>query len=259
MECTVKVEIFEGPLDLLLHLIRKNEIDIYDIPMALITQQYLEYLGWMQSLDLDIASDYLVMAATLVHIKSRMILPTTSVGGEGGEESDELEDPRAELVKRLLEYQKYKEAAGQLGSQLILERDVFVHPTEKQDVEDGLEEAALFEEADLFHLLEAFRRIMSARQWDGLSMQVELERVSLADRIREISEALEENPRGLRFEALFPLECSRMDLVITFLALLEMIKMRMIRAYQTAAYGTIHVMRAASESSSASPSPEGIH
>lgn len=243
MECTVKVEVFEGPLDLLLHLIKKNEIDIHDIPMALITQQYLEYLGLMQSLNLDIASDYLVMAATLVHIKSRMLLPTPMEAEEGDEE--EPEDPRAELVRRLLEYSRYKEAAEVLSRREVLERDVFIHPAEA--LHEGEGGFPPLEEVSLFQLLEAFRKVIAARKWDELGIEVNLEKVSLADRIREIAEALEETSQGLGFDELFPPGCTRPELVVTFLAILEMIRLRMIRAYQATAYGAIQIIRAVTE------------
>ncbi len=250
MEYTVKLEVFEGPLDLLLHLIKKNEIDIYDIPMALITRQYLEYLGWMRSLNLDLASEYLLMAATLVHIKSRMILPVPEEPAEGLED-DEPEDPRAELVRRLLEYQRYKEAAQEIFHREILDRDVFAHPAERPLVDEEGEELIPLGEGSLFALVEAFRRIVVARQWDERGLQVDLERVSLADRIREISEALEGRPLGLALEDLIPQGCSRLEFVVTFLALLEMTRLRMVRVFQAAAYGTIRILQVGSESDAA--------
>jgi segregation and condensation protein A len=242
-ECTVKLEVFEGPLDLLLHLIRKNEIDIHDIPMALITRQYLDYLGWMRSLNLDVASDYLVMAATLVHIKSRMLLPAVPEAGEG-EGDPEAEDPRAELVRRLLEYQKYKGAAQQLSAREMLERDVFQRPPAPADGSEQGPDEGTVKEADLFALVEAFRRVVADRRWEERSLHVDLERVSLADRIREVSELLEARTDGLGFDELFPEGCTRSELVVTFLALLEMIRLRMIRAYQATAYGTIRIVPA---------------
>ena len=121
MSYEIKLDIFEGPLDLLLYLIRKNEIDIYNIPIALITEQYLSYLDMMRSLNLDLAGEYLVLASTLIHIKSKMLLPPV----EGDDEEEEGEDPRAELVQQLLEYQAFKEAALRLEDRPLLERDVF--------------------------------------------------------------------------------------------------------------------------------------
>lgn len=242
MECVVKIEAFEGPLDLLLHLIKKNEIDIYDIPMSLITAQYLEYLSLMRSMNLDVASEYLVMAATLVHIKSQMILPTPSATGEG-EESEEVEDPRAELVRRLLEYERYKEAAEQLGGRELLERDVFSRPAAGTETGEG-GESAYMEEVNIALLLEAFQRLMASRNLDAMSLQVDLERVSLADRIQEVFAILEPRTSGVMFEELFPQGASRGELIMTFLAILEMVRLRMIRVHQAGAYGAILVCKA---------------
>lgn len=246
MECVIKVEAFEGPLDLLLHLIKKNEIDIYDIPMSLITAQYLEYLGLMRSMNLDIASEYLVMAATLVHIKSQMILPSPSVAGDG-EELEEVEDPRAELVRRLLEYERYKEAAEQLGARELLERDVFSRPHVGTERGEAGDESAYLEEVNVALLLEAFQRLIASRDLDAVSLQVDLERVSLVDRIQEIVAVLEPRVSGVMFEELFPQGASRSELVVTFLAILEMVRLRMIRVHQAGAYGAILISRAVQE------------
>jgi segregation and condensation protein A len=246
MECTVKLEVFEGPLDLLLHLIKKNELDIHDIPMALITQQYLEYLGWMKTLNLDVASEYLVMAATLVHIKSKMLLPAP-VEAADGEDGQEPEDPRTELVRRLLEYQRYKDVAQELGERELLGRDVFARPREEPALDPEGNSPLELEEVSLFQLVEAFSRLVAARKWQDTSLQVDLERVSLADRIREISETLESHPQGIGLEELCAAQASKRELVVTFLALLEMIRLRMIRAFQAVAYGTIRIRRAVEE------------
>lgn len=236
MECTVRVKVFEGPLDLLLHLIQTNEIDIHDIPMALITQQYLEYLRWMQALNLEVASDYLVMAATLVHIKSKMLLPKPV---DVDEDEEEGEDPRAELVERLLEYQRYKEAAQELARREILGRDVFARPPDASGDED---EREVLRDVSIFHLLDAFQRILSERRWrDEEALKVEMDRVSLADRIHEIAELVSRHPQGLPFDLLFPSGSSRRELILTFLALLEMIRLRMVRAHQAIPYGAIRI------------------
>ncbi len=257
MECVVKIEAFEGPLDLLLHLIKKNEIDIYDIPMSLITAQYLDYLSLMRSMNLDIASEYLVMAATLVHIKSQMILPTPSATGEG-EESEEVEDPRAELVRRLLEYERYKEAAEQLGARELLERDVFSRPPAGTEKAEGGEESAYLEEVNIALLLEAFQRLMASRNLGAMTLQIDLERVSLADRIQEIFALLEPRVSGMMFEELFPREASRSELVVTFLAILEMVRLRMIRVHQAGAYGAILISRAVQDLSEVKDGEETI-
>jgi segregation and condensation protein A len=167
MSYEIKLDVFEGPLDLLLYLIRKNEIDIYNIPIALITEQYLSYLDLMRSLNLDLAGEYLVLASTLIHIKSKLLLPPAE--GEGEEE--EGEDPRAELVQQLLEYQAFKEAALSLGERPLLERDVFTRGAASEEEQTTVEEAddALLE-VDIFELVTAFRRIIA-----GLDRKEELE------------------------------------------------------------------------------------
>ena len=153
MSYEIKLDIFEGPLDLLLYLIRKNEIDIYNIPIALITEQYLEYLDLMRSLNLDLAGEYLVLAATLIHIKSRMLLPPV----EGDDETEEGEDPRAELVQQLLEYQAFKEAALNLEDRPLLERDVFTRGAPLEEPAEAEEEEETMIEVGIFELVQAFR------------------------------------------------------------------------------------------------------
>lgn len=247
MECVVKIDAFEGPLDLLLHLIKKNEIDIHDIPMSLITAQYLEYLNLMRSMNLEVASEYLLMAATLVHIKSQMVLPMPS-GAAEGEDSEELEDPRAELVRRLLEYERYKEAAQQLDARALLGRDVFSRPAAVTQEGQGEAESGYLEEANIGLLLETFHRLMASRRLDPITLEVDLERVSLADKIQEISSLLENRGSGVMFEELFPRGASRRELIITFLAILEMVRLRMIRAHQAGLYGSILISRAVMDS-----------
>src|SRR5450759_3266310 len=188
MSYEIKLDVFEGPLALLLYLIRKNEIDIYNIPIALITEQYLSYLEIMRSLNLDLAGEYLVLASTLIHIKSKLLLPPAE--GEGEEE--EGEDPRAELVQQLLEYQAFKEAALSLGERPLLERDVFTRGAASEEEQSTAEEAddALIE-VDIFELVTAFRRIIAGldRKED---LEIDTEKMSLTDRINEIMERLSE-------------------------------------------------------------------
>lgn len=232
----IKLDIFEGPLDLLLYLIKKNEIDIYDIPIALITKQYLEYVEMIRSLNLDLAGEFLVLASTLIHIKSRMLLPVP----EEEEETDE-EDPRADLVRQLLEYQAFKEAALQLDSRPVLERDVFkrICPVEVPgpSVEpDGLDEM------DIFDLVKAFQQIV-ARLDPGERIEIDGEKMSLADRINEIMDRLTE--RGnLTFTELLGERGDRRWVLYTFLAVLELMKLRMIRAYQGESFGVIRIFLA---------------
>ena len=233
----IKLDIFEGPLDLLLYLIKKNEIDIYNIPVALITQQYLEYLNIIKSLNLDMAGEYLVMASTLIHIKSRLLLP---VPEEPSAEELE-EDPRAELVRQLLEYQAFKEAAQELSHRPILERDVFKNtvPEEKKKAsadEDDLVEVSIFE------LIEALHQVISRLDKKEL-LEIDLEKLSLTDIINDVMERLTRE-KNLTFEELLGEKKDRRRIVYTFLALLELIKLKMIKAYQTAAFGVIRIFPA---------------
>jgi len=228
---TVRLEMFEGPLDLLLHLIQKNEMDIFNIPIALITEQYLEYLKWMKTLNLDIAGDYLLMASTLLHIKSRMLLPQPPV-----EEEEEGEDPRDELVRRLLEYQKYKMAATELLQRPMLDRDVFIRLTSTE--EEAPEEEKI--EANLFDLIDALRKALERSTVESFH-EVTLDRLSVEDKVQEILLLLQKEKRSLPFHLLFPEQASRRVIVITFLAILELVKAKWIRVFQAAPFETIRI------------------
>ncbi len=228
---TFRLEGFEGPLDLLLHLIQKNEMDIFDIPIAAITEQYLEYLQLMKVLNLDVAGEYLLMASTLLHIKSRMLLPKSPEGEEGEEE-----DPRAELVRRLLEYQKYKQAAGELEKRPLLSRDVFIRLTSIEPKEPEEERI----EVNLFELLEAFREVLTRVKPKAVH-EVVLEQLSVEDKIEEILALLEKENRSMAFHRLFPEEASRRVVVVTLLAILELVKMKRIRIFQMALFETIRI------------------
>src|SRR4030043_1057778 len=223
---------FEGPLDLLLHLIQKNELDIFNIPIALITEQYLEYLQLMKVLNLDVAGEYLLMASTLVHIKSKMLLPKSSEG-----EEEEEEDPRAELLRRLLEYQKYKQAAGKLEKRPMLDREVFIRLMPAEPEEDSEEERI---EVNLLEMLEAFRKVLERVKTETVH-EVILEHLSVEDKIEEILALLERENRSLSFHRLFPEEVSRRVVVITLLAILELVKIKRIRIFQMAPFETIRV------------------
>ena len=216
---------FEGPLDLLLHLIRKHELDILDLPIAFITDKYLEYLGLMQGLNLDVASEYLVMAATLAHIKSKMLLPRPP---EDQDDDDvDLADPRAELIRRLLEYQKYKTVAADLGERPIPGRDVFSRgaPPPAADGPPPLKEVSVFK------LLDALKKI-AARVNAEIALEVDAERMTIQDRIGGLVDMLRER-RRCRFDELFEGVSTSYELVVTFLALLEMAKMRLASIDQT--------------------------
>lgn len=229
---TVKVDVFEGPLDLLLHLIKQNQLDIYDIPIALITEQYLEYIRIMKALDLTIAGEFLVMAATLMYIKSRMLLPAPIE-----EEEEEGEDPRAELIQRLVEYKRFKEAAIHLSHQALLGVDVFIRPAEEIEVDTG--EIA----ADLFHLIDALRALLEREEVKDFH-EVTLELVTLRERMRELYERFQGTKEAVSFFSLFT-GSSREELIVTFLALLELVKSGMLRAYQREVFGPLWVTRAA--------------
>jgi segregation and condensation protein A len=230
---TFRLEGFEGPLDLLLHLIQKNELDIFNIPIALITEQYLEYLQLMKVLNLDVAGEYLLMASTLLHIKSRMLLPKSSEG----EEEEEGEDPRAELVRRLLEYQKYKEAAFEMEKRPLLDRDVFIRLAPAEPEEEPEEERI---EVNLFELLEAFRQVLERVKPETVH-EVILEHLSVEAKIKEILSLFEKENRSMAFHRLFPEHPPRKVVVITLLAILELVKMKRIRIFQLAAFDTIRI------------------
>jgi segregation and condensation protein A len=216
---------FEGPLDLLLHLIRKHELDILDLPISFITDKYLEYLGLMETLNLDIVSEYLLMAATLAHIKSKMLLPRPPED-QDDDELDQL-DPRAELIRRLLEYQKYKTVAADLSERAIAGRDVFSRGTPPPTA-DGLAPLA---QVSVFKLIDALKKI-AARINATISLEVDAERMTIQERIGGLVDLLRER-RRCRFDELFEDVSTSYDLVVTFLALLEMAKMRLASIYQT--------------------------
>ena len=227
----VKLDVFEGPLDLLLHLIKKNEVEIVDIPVATITEQYLAYLEMMQDLRLDIAGEFLVMAATLMLIKSRMLLPPSE------DDADEEEaDPRADLVRQLLEYQRYREAALALSERPLLHRDVFVRTAALDLPEpEGGEPPRV--QVTVWELLEAFRAVLQRARPESVH-EVVTDRISLRDRVRSLLQALSV-ARSIDFESLFDDDASRFFVIITFLALLELMKMGAVRATQTERYGGI--------------------
>jgi segregation and condensation protein A len=220
-----------------LHLCQKHELDILDIPIGFVTEKYLEYLAVFQLLDLDLASEYLVMAATLAHIKSKMLLPAPPPGQEDDALAEEEEDPRESLIRRLLEYQKYKQAAADLAARGIVGRDVFFRgmPVEEA-VHSGLAPLA---QVPLFSLVEAFQAVL-AKSKVKLSHDVVHERITLSDRINELVDVLRVH-RRMQFEDLFTGVSTRFDLIITFLALLEMTRLRMTRLTQLDPLAPIYV------------------
>ena len=229
----IKLDIFEGPLDLLLYLIRKNEIDIYNIPIALITEQYLAHLDMMRSLNLDLAGEYLVLASTLLHIKSKMLLPV-----EEDEHDEDEPDPRDELVRQLLEYQQFKEAALKLETRPLLNRDVF---TRGFIAESGADynDQEMAVELNVYDLVEAFHKIISTTE-KGDSLEIDVEKMSLTEKMNDIMERLTEKG-DLIFAELLGANGSKRMLLYTFLAILELMRQRMIRVYQGCSFGVIRV------------------
>ena len=239
----VKLEAFEGPLDLLLHLIKQNEVDIYNIPMAEITRQYLAYLEVLKELNLDVAGEFLVMASTLIQIKSKMLLPLPAEDESGEEEG---EDPRAELVRRLLEYQKYKDAAGELDRQQLVGRDTFLRHAQN-DERDAAPAADMPLELEMFDLVAAFQQVLAKVSIETLH-EVGAESFSIADRVNEILSLLQ-GRETVCFDELFPETFSREYVVATFLAMLELCKLRLIRLTQAASFGSIWLSASVADAS----------
>jgi segregation and condensation protein A len=241
---SVKVDAFEGPLDLLLHLTRINEVEITDIPIAEIAGQYLEYLARMREQNLDIAAEYLVMAATLAWIKSRMLLPP-----DGTADEDEGPDPRAELIARLLEYQRFKEASAELGDRHLLGRDVFAA---RAPSAEAVPESAREIEVGVFELVEAYRRVLTRPRHSGRAHEVEVESITVQQCIHAVMERLAER-ESIDFDALILDAEGRVQpiavVVATFLAILELTRLGFLRLYQgideaAVPLGPIHCRRA---------------
>ena len=251
-----KVELpdFEGPLDLLLHLVKKHELDILNIPIAFITDQYLKMIDLMRSLDLDVAGEYLLMAATLAHLKSRELVPPDPaeeqiLDGEGDDDEDL--DPRQELIRRLLEYQKYKEAAGQLGGRPVTGRNVWPRGASAEDVAGVhvLPGGAPLAEVPVFKLIEALEKVLS-RAKVTFTHDVVTDRVSITDKINELVDRLEREG-SFSFESCFSFVeenpsagVIKGQVVVTFLAILEMTRLKMVRLTQAESEGPIYVTKA---------------
>jgi segregation and condensation protein A len=246
----VKLDTFEGPLDLLIHLIKKNEVNIYDIPIALITEQYLSCIALMQELNLDVAGDFLVMASTLIHIKSRMLLPRPDPTQEEPEE-----DPREALVRRLLEHQKYKAAAELLHERETVRSAQFMRPDSSVADAAGDEyEPEL--EVDLFSLLTAFKGVLE-RASRRPHMVLPPEGIPIETRIEQLLARLSET-EACGFEDLFADgDGSRGFVIVTFLALLEMIRLKLVRVFQSGGSGAIRVYKRARPADA--PHPIGDH
>jgi segregation and condensation protein A len=221
MDYEVKLEIFEGPLDLLLHLIHKNEVDIFDIPIATITDQYLEYLDMMKILNINVAGDFLVMASTLTHIKSKMLLPDLK--------EDEEEDLFVEITQPLLEYMRFKEIAEELSDRELLERDVFARkmpPYFEAQIKD--EDPLL--DVNLFQLMDAFKRIVD-QHLPGVQLKVQLEKWSVKDKTEIIMAHLKQKG-PIFFHEIFSKDRTITEFIVTFLALLELVHIGLVKIFQ---------------------------
>ena len=226
-------DVFDGPLDLLVHLVKKSEVDIYDIPIALITEQYLEYLGLMKALNIDVAVEFLVMAATLAHIKSRMLLPTDL------EQEEEAEDPRLEIVRPLEEYLQLKYAAEDLTNRNQLDWDVFVRSGSNGSAESPDEESDDLVQVSLFELIDAFQKIVKRASPEHF-LNITVDTISVKGRISEIADLLESRS-SVTFEEIFEEQTTKSHIIVTFLAILEMAKAQLIRIMQHVSSGIIRI------------------
>ena len=222
-------DIFEGPMDLLVHLIKKHEVDIYDIPIALITKQYLEYIEWMKIMNIDIAGDFIVMASTLTKVKSRMLLPS--------HDEDDDEDPRLELVKPIEEYLLMKSAAEKLATRILLGEDTFVrNPRPENHLMDHEGEII---KVGLFELIDAFQKILKNISPDS-RVDITADSISVKDRIAQIVDVFEASG-SITFDELFSKDSDKGEIVVTFLAILEMVKLSLVRVVQNLRSGVIRL------------------
>ncbi len=253
-----KVELpeFEGPLDLLLHLVKKHELSIVDIPVAFITDQYLRMIDLMRQLNLDVAGEYLLMAATLCHLKSRELVPPdpNELALDDAEDDEDGLDPRQELIRRLLEYQKYKQAAAQLGDRPVMGRNVWPRGAKAEDVAGmhALPGGAPLAEVPVISLIECLERVLS-RAKVQFTHDVVVDRISITDKINELVDRLEQEG-SFTFESCFgfvsanePVMQVKHGVVVTFLAILEMTRVKMVRLTQAEERGVIYITRAAAD------------
>lgn len=224
-------DLFDGPMDLLVHLVRKNEVDLYDIPIALIAEQYLEYIKLMKVMNIDVAGNFLVMAATLAYIKSRMLLPAQ-------EEQEDEEDPRMEIVRPLEEYLQLKYAAEDLAHRDRLGWDVFIRGTD-EIAESAGEEPRDFVQVSLFELMDAFQRIIKRVSPEHF-LNITADTISVKSRILEIADILEQKD-SVAFEELFEKQAAKGQIIVTFLAVLEMARTQVIRIMQHVKSGIIRI------------------
>ncbi|GIO22581.1 segregation/condensation protein A [Oceanobacillus sp. J11TS1] len=238
----VKLDTFEGPLDLLLHLINQYEIDIYDIPVAQITQQYMDYIHTMQHLELNIASEYLVMASTLLAIKSQMLLPKQEFEEEEMDEAY-MEDPREELMQRLIEYRKYKEAAEALKEREVADQQIYTRSPVVFDFKDVPMENANAGNASIFDMISALKKMMQRNQWkepkDTVIQRID---IPIEKRMEEVLQQVSNSENGVLFNALFPVP-TKSYIVTTFVAILELMKKRQVYAIQEQHFEELYVFK----------------
>jgi len=244
----ITLPLFEGPLDLLLYLIKRDQIDIHDIPIAPITHQYMEYLELMQALNLDVAGEFMVMAATLIHIKSKLLVPIEPTEVEG---EQEYVDPREELVQRLLEFQRYKEAAGILHQQAQIRAAQWTRPDAVVPRFDDAGEEML--EAGLYDLIAAFKELLDRRK-ALLAHEIEAEGPPVEQRMEELLAMIREG-ESLEFLDLFASLGTKAEMIVTFLALLELIRLKRVRVYQRGMFASIRVFRPVGPPAEGAPAP----
>jgi segregation and condensation protein A len=245
MEYKVQLEVFEGPLDLLLHLIKKDEVDIYNIPIARITTQYMEYLDLMKMIIPDVAGEFMVMGATLMYIKSRMLLPQDQQVSDPEAPADEL-DPRWDLIRQLVEYKKFKEAAEHLHAKEVLQESVYTRQQSTLGFEAPVEENSVLGEVSIFDLLNAFNKVLKRADQAENLQEIFEDKYTVSDKIDFILKltAVEERTT---FGRLFEGMASRTEIIVTFLAILELIRLKQLRVVQAESFGEIDIVRVKEE------------
>lgn len=240
MEYKVKLPIFEGPLDLLLYLIKKNELDIYNIPIVEITQQYMEYLETMRILNIEVAGEFLVMAATLMLIKSRMLLPADQQVDDPGEEEEI--DPRWDLVKQLVEYKKFKDAAESLHAREGEQEKIFGRGSWELGFDMPKSSEVNLGDVSVFDLINAFNQVLKRYSQSEDLREIFEDRFTVSDKIDFILRLTEAEPKT-SFSRLFEGAASRTEIVVTFLALLELIRLKQLRIVQSSPFADIEISR----------------
>jgi segregation and condensation protein A len=236
MSYKIKLQLFEGPLDLLLYLVKKDHVNIYDIPIAQVTQQYMDYLELMKILDLNIAGEFLVMAATLIQIKSKMLLPVPDV-----EQPQEEDDPRSELIKQLLEYERFKQIAQELRQKETNQQDIFKRPRVlERDIPEGPPTAQYFE-SSIFDLISAFSRALKDTSKD-MFYSVIKDEFTVEEKIHDILHDLLLKP-SIELSELFAQARQKVEIIVTFLAVLELVRMKEIICRQKEPFGSVEVIR----------------